>query len=576
MRSSIVIIFSLIWLLPSLVAARGDTIQGAFGVNIHLRQRITDANWGTAMQAAEDAGVQWGREQFNWDVIEPADNDFAWKTYDAVIAQYQAHHIQVLGLFTYSSSWASSNSGATDYEFYPPDLAAWKDYVGTVAAHYTGQVDTWEIWNEPNYSGFWKGTIEEYVDLLEIAAAAITEANPNAHIVLGGLSGADSSYLNDVYDTLSDTSTIDVVAIHPYRVLDGDFNYAPETERDGLNSLATDLYNMKAVMNQHGQSDTPVWLTEVGWTTAEAGVSNRLQAEYLIRLYTIALSIPDIEKVFWYSFNDTAENESYTDAQFGLVEDDFSKKPAWSAYQFARNNLSKRKFKDLTLPEYKIIDNFASAAGQGWEFSGTECTDGTMNDHANGTLVISYVFTATDNCYAPVTLNQTLPNPTRALQFKVKGDNDNTLLRLRVVDASGETFQYNLGFMPKEWLFYTVQLGEPSSYWNGDKNGQLDQPLTFNAFVLDDTDGSRERGTIAIDELYATSRADTYLYRFHKGDKDVYAYWTTNTSRSLLLNLVGAGRMREKRWEKSNLIKKSGNGYYRVQSQRAVKFLQTL
>ncbi|EKD76137.1 MAG: hypothetical protein ACD_43C00214G0001 [uncultured bacterium] len=563
-------------MLPDVVTAKSNTISDAFGVNMHLRQRITDSDWSTALDLANEAGVDWSREEFSWDVIESTNDQFNFASYDSVIEAYNTHDINVLGLLTYSSSWASSNPGSTEAEFYPPDLDAWSDYVSTVAAHYAGQIDYWEIWNEPNYSGFWKGTTDDYVELVETAATAIKTANPNAKIVLGGLSGADTNFLNEVFSSISDKSLIDVVAIHPYRVIDGDYNYAPETVLDGLNSLTTDIYNVKAILNFNGRSDTPIWLTEIGWTTADAGVSNRMQAEYLMRLYTIALAIPDVQKVFWYSFNDTSDDESYADAQFGLVEEDYSKKTAFSAYQYIRNNLEQRWFKDLSLPDYKIIDNFSSSTGMGWKFSGTQCTNGTVNDHDHGAMQISYAFTADTNCYAPVTLNKELPNPTRALQFKVKGDNDNTLLRVRVVDATGETFQYNLGYMPKEWLYYTIQLNQPSSYWNGDKDGKLDQPITFNAFVLDDTDGSNEQGTLAIDEFYATSHADTYLYRFHKDTKDVYAYWTTNQTQSLLLDLVGAGRMREKRFGKSNITKESGDGYYHVQSQRAVKFLQTL
>lgn len=562
--------------LPSVALAKGNTITEAFGVNMHLRQRLTDSEWETALDLANEAGVEWAREEFNWDVLEPTDNQFSFTTYNEVVAAYADRDIAVLGLLTYSSSWASSNPGSTDAEFYPPDLEAWSDYVGTVAEQYAGQIDYWEIWNEPNYAGFWQGSTDDYVELLETAATAITTANPNARIVLGGLSGADTDFLDTLYDSISDKTMIDVVAVHPYRVIDGNYNYAPETVFDGLNTLATDLYNIKAVLNLHGQHDTPIWLTEVGWTTGEDGVSERTQAEYLIRLYTIALSISDVRKVFWYSFNDTSDDESYNDAQFGLVDDDFSKKLAFSAFQFAHNNLNHRWFKDKTLPEYKIIDNFSASQAHGWQFSGTQCTNGTMNDHYRGTMLISYVFTGSDNCYAPITFNQELPNPTRALQFKAKGDNDNTLLRVRVVDATGETFQYNLGYMPKEWLFYTVQLNEPASFWNGDRDGKLDQPLTFNAFVLDDTDGSKEKGIIAFDELYATSRAETYLYRYHQGTKDIYAYWTSADTKPLLLYLTGAGQLREKRFGKSNLRKESGNGYYRVQSQRTVKFLQTL
>lgn len=563
-------------LVPGLAAAATstDTITEAFGMNLHLRQRIPQAEWTTVLELADEAGVQWAREQFNWDVLEPVDDSFDFDTYDAVMSAYQAQDVQVLGLLTYSSSWASSNTGATDYEFYPPDLDAWENYVGTVAEHFAGQIDYWEIWNEPNHAGFWKGSTQEYVDLFEVASAAITAANPDAVVVLGGLSGSDSNYLDTVYETIADKTMIDVVAIHPYREAEGSFNHAPETVVDGLNTLTNDLYNMKAVMNLNGQSDTPIWLTEVGWTTADAGVSDRRQSEFLTRLYIEALVIPKVDKIFWYSFNDTSDDESYLDAHFGLVEDDYTTKPALTAYDYAKQHLNGRYFKDQTLPGAQVVDDFS--ASQGWEFAGTVCTDGSLNDHSNGVMQVSYKFTATSNCYAPITLNEKLPDPTRALQFKVKGDNDNTFLRVRLVDATGEIFQYNLGYMPSEWLYYVIQLDQVSSYWGGDKDGLLDQPLTLNAFVLDDTDGSLEQGELSFDDVLATPKSHTYLYRFHKDNKDVYAYWTSKQKRDLTVHLAGAGKMREYRFNKDSVLHESGSTDYKIKSDRVVKFLQTL
>lgn len=568
------ITFASFLLLPFASHAVNTVGEQSFGANIHLRQRASDSEWETIMNAAESIGVEWGREQFNWDVIEPSDNNFSWDTYDAVITKYEEHNIRPLGLLTYSSQWASSNPGADDFEFYYPDLVAWEDYVGEVAEHYAGRVDHWEIWNEPNHEAFWKSDVQQYATHFAVAVDAIKEVNPDATVVLGGLSGADAEFLDDLYNELNDKSDIDVVAVHPYRVVGTNFNYSPEQTVDGLNSLPTDLYNIKAVINRHGQTDTAIWITEAGWTTYEDGVTPLLQAQYLMRYYTIALSIPNVRKVFWYTLFDDSSEESYSESQFGLLNDDYSEKLSADAFEFTKKNLTGRYFKDRVLVQHSILDNFIRSAG--WEFQGTVCTNGSLHDSSYSKLKVSYRFTDDTNCYAPIVLNKKMPNDTRSLQFKVYGDNDDTLLRLRVTDVTGETFQYNLGYMPKEWLYYSIQLSEFAAHWGGNNNGILDQPLTFNSFILDDTDGSFASGTVFFDELYSSKRSHVHLYRFHKSNKDVYAYWTTRRSRVMNIELAGAGRMREKRWRKAGTVKSSGDGIYRIRATKSVKFLQTL
>jgi hypothetical protein len=173
-------------------------------------------------------------------------------------------------------------------------------------------------------------------------------------------------------------------------------------------------------------------------------------------------------------------------------------------------------------------------------------------------------------------LGEALPDGTRALQFKAKGSDDDTIARVRVVDATGETFQYLLGNMPSQWLFYTVQMSMPSTHWGGDNDGKLDQPLTFDSIVLDDTDGSLADGTVQIDDVTSSAIANIYLYRYHKGNNDIYAYWSMAASEVSRLNLFGAGRVRVKRFQNDSLIKESGQALYRVRANNFVKFLQTL
>lgn len=546
--------------------------EDAFGANIHLRQRIASDDWNTVLDKAEDAKIKWGREEFSWEVIEPANDQYSWEAYDNVVQTYEDHNMKMVGLLTYSTAWASSNPGSTDYEFYPPDADLWKEYVAQVAERYKGKVDYWEIWNEPNHSGFWKGSVEDYARLFDATYDAIKEVNPDAHIIVGGLSGADADYLDQVYDNIADPTHIEVVAIHPYRVKDNNFNYAPERTIDGLNTLYTDVYNIKAVMGEHGQNDVPIWFTETGWTTYSGGVTEQEQAEYLMRLYSIGLSLPNVQKIFWYSMNDVSSNESYLESQFGLMNHDFTTKLAFDGHKFVVESLLDAKFRNQILPQYRIIDNFVHS--QHWQFSSTVCTDGTLNDTSGGVMTVHYHFTQVGNCYAPIALRKRLPRNTQALQFQAKGNSDDTLLRMRVTDKTGETFQYNLGYMPKEWLPYTVQLKQFSAHWGGDNDAKLDLPLTFDSFILDNTDGSTVTGSAQFDELYSSPKPFTYLYRFTKDQRDLFAFWTAGRSRNTKLNLLGAKSIRERIWNNGSPLHESSKGDYTLRAEKSVKFLR--
>jgi len=561
--------------LPGVTHAKSPLIKQAFGANIHVRQRIPQAEWDTVLEKASEAGVKWGREEFSWDVIEPTQGSYSWDAYDAVVDSYESHSLHMLGLLSYSASWASSRPGSADSQMYPPDLDAWQEYVTAVATRYAGRVQAWEIWNEPNHDGFWKGSVAEYAELLQVAADAIHAANPRAKVVLGGLSGSDTSFLTELYTVLGSSAqtTIDVVAIHPYRVVGNNFNYAPEALVDGLNTLTNDIYNVKAVMRAHGQVGVPLWLTEVGWTTDSTGVSEATQARYVLRLFSQALAIKNVDKIFWYSLTDTSE-EDYAEAHFGLLHaHSYAAKPAYQAYAFAAQHLNRRRFKDQFLPEQTTVTDFNSQSS--WEFAGEECTTGGALV-TDSTLQIDYRFTGGQNCYAPVQQRIALPDGTQALQFTAIGSDDDTFLRVRVTDAAGEMFQYHLGYVPSQQLFYTVQLDNPSAHWGGDNDGKLDQPLTFDSFVLDDTDGSFAEGGVVIDDLVSSSIGNAYLYRYHKGSNDIYAYWSHAAAPKALVHLIGAGRVEIRRFQKSSVRKTSGNGVYRIRAKSFVQFLQTM
>lgn len=521
----------------------------AFGMNMHLRERVTSTKWDDAIDLAGEANIKWAREQFNWDVIEPNDDTFSWTQYDTIIGKYSAANINVVGLITNSSSWSSSNPGSSDYYHYPPDMDAWKDYVYELALHYKDDIDYWEIWNEPNLDGSWEDEVdaEEYATYLKAAYDKITEANPDAKIIIGGMSGTDTVYLNTLFEFIDENynyAPFDIVAVHPYRVKDDNFNYTPEETVTGLNTLVTDLYNLKATLRKNSHGSVPIWLTEFGWSTYADGVYDKTQASLLMRQIVLALSVPDVNKLFWYDFRDDSDSESYVESNFGILNNNWSKKIAFYTYNNLAERLYGATYQSPQLLNKSTIDDFSNA--NSWKFKGTLNAEGSITESGSNKLKVHYEFTGEDtNSYAPISKEIILPAKARILQFRAKGTNSTTELRLRVKDTTGEIFQYNIGYLPQEWLTYRVDLTNYSGNWNGDADGKLDRPLKFQSFVLDDNpDGSKDTGNVYFRKLKSSSYAGVHVYKFKKSGLPTYVIWNTNGFKRITLKLSKATRIR--------------------------------
>jgi hypothetical protein len=71
----------------------------------------------------------------------------------------------------------------------PEDLDVYKAFVADVVKRYSPKgVKAYAIENEVNARNFWRGTPEEYTELLRAGAAAVREADPDVAVLDGGLS----------------------------------------------------------------------------------------------------------------------------------------------------------------------------------------------------------------------------------------------------------------------------------------------------------------------------------------------------------------------------------------------------
>jgi hypothetical protein len=155
------------------------------------------------------------------------------------------------------------------------DLTAYRSLITQIVAHADPVIRDWEIWNEPDTGEFFTGTPQQYAQMLRTAHDAIKAIDPQANVLLGGISStAGMSWLAQVFATPGADAT-------------GAFDIANVHERNGLDALAPDIVSWKQFLAGYGFTG-PLWVTEHGYPSDPAfqydpsyGAGAASQAAYL-------------------------------------------------------------------------------------------------------------------------------------------------------------------------------------------------------------------------------------------------------------------------------------------------------
>jgi cellulase (glycosyl hydrolase family 5) len=307
------------------------------GVVPDLTWAISDADQDRTAAALSDVGARWVRLTANWADAEPTKgqyNDWWLKHYDRAISLARNAGAKIILMSYQSPSWAS---GSSVKETPPKNPADYANFMRFLATRYAGRVEAYEVWNEQNIDRFWSTGVNaaQYVSLLKPSYSAIKGADPNAKVVFGGLSTNDYRYLESAY-AAGAKGHFDVMSVHPYTC-----NTSPDVvKRDGSGRMTRDTYlayrEVRASMAAAGDAK-PIWFTEFGWstTTGNCGVSEATQASYLTKAFQLAEQDPYVEVGLWYNFRNNWWNDDADEleARYGLMQTDFSTKPAYHAFK---------------------------------------------------------------------------------------------------------------------------------------------------------------------------------------------------------------------------------------------------
>ncbi len=289
-----------------------------------------------------------------WDNLEPRPNQWKFTAADAVLLRADLPVTPIVTLFAlqYASPTPPWEQRPEAFQRTLGDDA--RRYLETVIARYGHVVTYWELGNEMDHwraadpnSGRPQGAPAERLPIAPIggyspkeqgaflreAAAFIRQRDPDAVIVLPGMSGLDDDILNTWFAGVIEgggTDWFDVVNYHHYSSWE-----SFDRQRESLN----------AFLARHGIADKPVWLTETG-VTRDATLTQRTnypnsaqtQAADVFRRSLLAYGYGD-SLVLWHTFVDSPNVPANAWRGYGVRQFDSTPSLAYHSYKLFAQEL---------------------------------------------------------------------------------------------------------------------------------------------------------------------------------------------------------------------------------------------
>ena len=333
--------------LPTLVRnSNFIEVVAPFGVQM---PDLIDAN----LTAVQQMGTTWVRVGLSWSDVEPSNTspeNFNWGVYDAGFAAAAERGLAPVVTITGNPAWAAATTCGPVYAERMQEFAS---FLFSTVLRYSRppyNVRYWELYNEPDNAdpvrswlgGCWGGKGKEYGEMLRLAYPTIKAADPQAKVVLGSLAHDwftteggpfDAGFLDDVLDIGKGNAGafFDLLGFHYYPA----FRLRWESYGNEVIGKTTFFRNKLSAY----ALNKPIVVTEISmWSGAGQGSSEDLQSDYVPQAFARAIAA-DLKFFIWFTLTD------YNDWEYGLLRKDSSKKPAYTAYTAAANQLRGSSYK---------------------------------------------------------------------------------------------------------------------------------------------------------------------------------------------------------------------------------------
>lgn len=309
------------------------------------------------------AGVAGGiRFDIPWYYVQNQQATFNWTIVDTIVAQANSRNLFVLGSIVSSPPWAAATNSGSPW-VRPRSATEYADFCAAVATRYRGQIDAYEIWNEPNGTLFFSPSVDPvfYTSMVKAAYPKIKAVDPSVTVLAGALAQtgtvggnmSSNDFLSRMYAN-GLAGSCDAVSFHPY---DWSFSttFAQQMRTNGsAMRQAIDLHNL---MKANGDGAKKLWASEFGVPTV-GSVSQTTQNTLLVGSLQQWQEVSFGGPLFIHGLRDRATGSSNMEDVFGVATTAYEPKIALNGLNgLARGGFPKRY-------EYQVfMQNVDSALG---------------------------------------------------------------------------------------------------------------------------------------------------------------------------------------------------------------------
>jgi xylan 1,4-beta-xylosidase len=315
--------------------------------------------------------IESGKTVYNWSKID--------QLYDDLLARHIRPFVE-LG-FTPKALATSENSifywhGNTSH----PKPEGWHDLVDAFIRHIEArygrdEVRTWffEVWNEPNLSGFWEsGDQKAYFELFDLTSNTIKSIDPALRV--GGPSTAGAAWVPEFLEHVKQSgAVVDFVTTHTYGVQGGflDENGKSDTKLDpSPDAIIGDVRRVRTQISASPFPGLPLYFSEWGtsYTPRDSVHDSYISAPYILTKLKASEGLA--QGMSYWTYTDLFEEPGPPTAPFqggfGLLNPQGIRKPAYFAYKYlhALQGDSLR----TTDPQAMLASHSGNLAAVIWDF----------------------------------------------------------------------------------------------------------------------------------------------------------------------------------------------------------------
>lgn len=290
-----------------------------FGITYHRWPGGTTPTPATLFGLARSHDYGPGTQRVRWSSIESAQGIFDWSALDNFVYSHKAAGRKVIHTLYGSPSWASARPAepsryGNGIAAEPANLAYWDAYCAACATRYAGQIDYYEIWNEPNLTGFYSGTQTILAQMTRRANQTIKAIDSAAKIISPAVTSLQSGNGQSYFASMMAASDgaagnmaawTDVVGVHLY-----------PNNTLGIIAMPTYMATFIASLSSLGLSGKPIINTEFGMLSPLLQLHPAaLRANLIARMMLLAgVCSGGVAASVWY--------DGDPDSTIGLTSDD--------------------------------------------------------------------------------------------------------------------------------------------------------------------------------------------------------------------------------------------------------------